>query len=52
MKKNTIKKGYETPSSTTLHLRTEGPICASGDFESTAWSDSVIDNIADIDFLF
>ena len=52
MKKNTIKKGYETPSSTIVSIKAEAPICASGDFEDTAWTDSVIDNIADIDFLF
>lgn len=52
MKKTTIRKGYETPSSTTVDIKAEAPVCASGEFEDTAWTDSIIDNIADVDFIF
>lgn len=52
MKKTTIRKGYETPSTTTLYIKAEAPVCASGDFEDAGWTDPITDITGDIDFIF
>ena len=52
MKKNNLKRSYEAPVTATMLLRAERPFCASGDYEDASWTDPIIDNIGDIDFIF